>query len=87
MSLTENVSLLIILCDFRLFTAQFRVRVRVTLLLAVYRQSALAIIPLRLTTSNVISQLNTYYYSPYVVSFFLSFFLWGETKSTLYSSH
>jgi hypothetical protein len=44
-----------------------RVRVKVTLLLAVYRQSVLATNPLRLTTSNIF-QLNTFGHSPYVTS-------------------
>jgi hypothetical protein len=43
------------------------VRVRVTLRLAVYRQSVLAPSPLRLTTS-ILFQLNTCGYSPYVTS-------------------
>jgi hypothetical protein len=50
-------------------TTKFRVRVRVTLQLAVYRQSLrLGDKPLRLTTSNFVFQLNTCFHSPYVTS-------------------
>jgi hypothetical protein len=49
-------------------SVSFPDRVRVTLRLAVCRQSFLATSPLRLTTSNFISQLNTCNYSPYVTS-------------------